>query len=208
MAESILLRAAKESGLKTNIVRVGQLCGDSKTGGWNEKEWVPVMLKGSQVLGAIPHRVEVRVSTFGSGPYSKRLLQNVSFVPVDIAASALLDMLGSDEPILHLVHPYTVSWDVISHTASEAFGIPVIPYKEWVSKLQAAAQGANEEVARHNPAIKLLEFFEKEMGEVSVAMISTDKAVQVSPTLKSIKKLERKDVEMWMAYWKEVGLLR
>ena len=59
VSESILLQATKETGLKTNIVRVGQLCGDSKTGGWNEKEWVPVMLKGSQALGAVPHRDEV-----------------------------------------------------------------------------------------------------------------------------------------------------
>lgn len=134
--------------------------------------------------------------------------QNVSFVPVDIAASALLDMLGSDEPVLHLVHPYTVSWDVISRAASETLDVPIISYKEWVSKLQAAAQGANEEVARHNPAIKLLEFFEQEMGEVSDVVISTDKAVQVSQALKGIKKLQRKDVEMWMAYWKKVGLLQ
>nr|WGM49229.1 carboxylic acid reductase [Boreostereum vibrans] len=191
VAESILLRAAKESGIKVNIVRVGQLCGDSKVGGWNEKEWLPVMLRGSQVLGATPHRVE-----------------DISFVPVDIAASALLDMLGSDEPVLHLVHPYTVSWDVISHTAAEVLGVPIIPYKEWVSRLHTAAQSANGEAARHNPAIKLLEFFERDMGESSDGIISTDKAVQVSPSLKGLTKLDRKDVELWMAYWKKVGLLQ
>lgn len=59
VAENILLQVAKEAGLKINIVRVGQLCGDSRIGVWNEKEWVPVILRGSQVLGAIPHRVEV-----------------------------------------------------------------------------------------------------------------------------------------------------
>lgn len=116
-------------------------------------------------------------------------------------------MLGKDEPVLHLVHPYPVSWDVISQTASQLLNVPIIPYKDWVSKLQAAAQ-ADGEAAKHNPAIKLLEFFEHDLGESSSIVIATDKAVQVSPTLKGMKKLGREDVELWMAYWKKVGLLQ
>lgn len=60
VSETILLRAMKERGLRANVVRVGQLCGDLEKGGWNEKEWVPALVKGSQALGAFPERVEVR----------------------------------------------------------------------------------------------------------------------------------------------------
>lgn len=63
VAETLLLRAKQERDLCVNVVRVGQIAGDTKVGGWNEKEWVPVMLRGSQVLGATPERTEVR--TFG-----------------------------------------------------------------------------------------------------------------------------------------------
>lgn len=59
-AEALLLRARDERGLRTNIVRVGQLAGDSKTGAWSETEWMPVLLRGSQVMGALPDRKEVR----------------------------------------------------------------------------------------------------------------------------------------------------
>ena len=45
--------------MRTTVVRVGQLCGDSVSGGWNEKEWVPALLRGAQVLGAFPQRNEV-----------------------------------------------------------------------------------------------------------------------------------------------------
>ncbi|THH15912.1 hypothetical protein EW146_g4654 [Bondarzewia mesenterica] len=123
VAENVLFRAAKEAGVRTNVVRIGQLCGDSVSGGWNEKEWVPVLLRGSQVLGAFPQRREA-----------------VSWIPVDIAASALLDMLGSNEPVLHLVHPHSVDWSVISDTASQLLGVPSIPYTEWAAKLQEVAK--------------------------------------------------------------------
>ena len=61
VAENILLRARKEADVRTTVVRVGQLCGDSVSGGWNEKEWVPALLRGSQVLGAFPQRKEVGI---------------------------------------------------------------------------------------------------------------------------------------------------
>ena len=61
-AESVLLRAAREAGLRANVVRVGQLSGDRARGGWNAKEWVPALLQASQVLGAVPIREEVRGS--------------------------------------------------------------------------------------------------------------------------------------------------
>lgn len=63
VAETLLLQARKERALCVNVVRVGQLAGDSRVGGWNEKEWLPVLLRGSQVLGAVPERTEV--STYG-----------------------------------------------------------------------------------------------------------------------------------------------
>lgn len=59
VAETLLLQAKKERALCVNVVRVGQLAGDSKIGGWNEKEWLPVLLRGSQVLGVVPERTEV-----------------------------------------------------------------------------------------------------------------------------------------------------
>lgn len=117
-------------------------------------------------------------------------------------------MLGSDEPILHLVHPYTVPWDIITNTASDILDVPIIPYKEWVSKLHVAAKDADSEAPKRNPAIKLLQFFENDLAEESNIVIATEKAVAVSPTLRMARKLRREDVEMWIGYWKTVGLLR
>jgi len=38
VAETILKRASEITGIQTTIVRVGQLCGDSVSGGWTTKE--------------------------------------------------------------------------------------------------------------------------------------------------------------------------
>ncbi|THH17176.1 hypothetical protein EW146_g3583 [Bondarzewia mesenterica] len=62
----------EETGMRVNVVRVGQLAGDSVVGEWNEKEWVPVLLHSSQVLKAVPMRDEA-----------------ISWMPVDVTADTL-----------------------------------------------------------------------------------------------------------------------
>lgn len=64
VAENLLIQASKETGLRTHVVRVGQLCGDSIVGAWNEKEWLPAMVRGSQILGAVPQMDEVHIALF------------------------------------------------------------------------------------------------------------------------------------------------
>lgn len=63
VTEQVLLRATHQTGVRVNVIRVGQLCGNSAHGGWNEKEWVPAMVKWSQMLGAVPDRDGVSLLT-------------------------------------------------------------------------------------------------------------------------------------------------
>ena len=60
VTEQLFRRAAEQTGLRTTSVRVGQVCGDRRAGGWSTSEWVPALVKFSQRLGAIPSRDEVR----------------------------------------------------------------------------------------------------------------------------------------------------
>lgn len=55
----MLGRAARETGLRTTVVRAGQLCGDTRVGGWNVKEWVPAMVRASKLLGCVPAKEDV-----------------------------------------------------------------------------------------------------------------------------------------------------
>ncbi len=59
MTEHILGRAARETGLKTTAVRVGQLSGDTRIGGWSTSEWVPALVRASKRLSSIPAAEDV-----------------------------------------------------------------------------------------------------------------------------------------------------
>ncbi|THH04251.1 hypothetical protein EW146_g10226 [Bondarzewia mesenterica] len=149
--------------------------GDSVVEGWNEKEWVPVLLRGSQVLKAVPKRDEA-----------------ISWIPVDVTASALLEMLGSSEP------SFTLSIQIPPNGASSA----TLLLSYLVSRLSR-----DHSAPKTNPALNLVDFFAKELANETSVVLSTERAARVSESLKGVKRLGREDVENWVAYWRSVGFL-
>lgn len=64
VTERVCLAAEKHLGHtgdsgRVKILRVGQLCGDTKTGRWNEKEGWPLMIRTASVVGCLPLLQEV-----------------------------------------------------------------------------------------------------------------------------------------------------
>lgn len=59
VAEHLLAHAAKKRNLPATIVRVGQLGGDTRIGGWGTKEWLPALVGSAPVVGCLPTRDEV-----------------------------------------------------------------------------------------------------------------------------------------------------
>jgi thioester reductase-like protein len=59
VAENICHAVGDATGLSVYIVRVGQLSGDSLTGRWSVKEWVPALNKLGKAIGSLPSRDEV-----------------------------------------------------------------------------------------------------------------------------------------------------
>ena len=54
VSEQILHVAGQQTRLSTVIVRVGQLCGSSKSGSWNEWEWFPSIVQSSKLVRCLP----------------------------------------------------------------------------------------------------------------------------------------------------------
>jgi thioester reductase-like protein len=130
---------------RVGVLRVGQLCGDTQHGLWNENEGWPLMLRTVDDVGALP-----------------KLDQDVFWLPVDTAAVAILDIvlssrrssrLENDEcQVLHVMNPNPTSWNDISTWLRE-YGKKfesMIP-TEWVK-----AVAASEPDAEKNPSRKLL----------------------------------------------------
>ena len=60
VAERIVKIAAKETGMVSRVLRVGQIIGDSEFGIWNTTEAIPLMIQSAATMGTLPALDEVR----------------------------------------------------------------------------------------------------------------------------------------------------
>ncbi|MCJ1306953.1 hypothetical protein MMC25_000597 [Agyrium rufum] len=148
VAEQICDRAnnSKQSGLQNRvaIVRIGQLCGDTQNGIWNETEAWPLMLSTVDAIGALPD-----LDKEG---------ERLDWLPVDIAARAVIEIAGSfqrreevDETnavknnvtlVTHVLNPdRSVKWSTMLEWMKEIRGVKkgfdLISADDWVQKLEA-----------------------------------------------------------------------
>ncbi|KAI0673258.1 acetyl-CoA synthetase-like protein [Trametes maxima] len=191
VTEQILGRARQETGLRTTSVRVGQLCGDTRSGGWNTTEWVPAIVRMGKRLASVP-----------------AIDNTVSWVPIDIAATALLEMISSGEPVLHLTSPKPVSWNTVFAPLAEQLGATLVPSTKWLAKLRLSALDARKgpNADGHDSAHNLVPFFEAVLS-MKELKFDTQKAVKTSGTLANISPLDGEDAKKWVQFWKSIGFL-
>ncbi|OSD00742.1 acetyl-CoA synthetase-like protein [Trametes coccinea BRFM310] len=196
VAEQICHRAAQDTGVNAIVVRVGQLCGDTKAGGWSTSEWVPAIVRASKLLGCLPATDDT-----------------LSWVPVDVAATTLLEFLhtASSEPVLHLASPRPAAWRDVFSVLADELGVPLVPASEWLDKLRKSAQDATINPANapgdaHFSAHNLVPFFEAALARKEVKL-GTERAVQVSSTLASMRPVSGEDAKGWVRFWRGVGFL-
>lgn len=62
VTEAVCLRARRIEGMdgRVSILRVGQLCGDTNSGHWNEKEGWPLLFRTADTTEILPILTEVR----------------------------------------------------------------------------------------------------------------------------------------------------
>jgi hypothetical protein len=151
-------------GLRTAIMRVGQLVGDSEYGIWNETEAIPLMIKvgpelsifilgantflqGGEVLGVMPLLDEVLSRTFQSLLIPHRLVQHLSWLPVNQAAAIMTDLLSVrldledplSPPCWHVVQPHRIAWStVLQHLDTNNLSFCSVPTTEWLQSLRVS----------------------------------------------------------------------
>ncbi|KAL1743867.1 hypothetical protein HDZ31DRAFT_39949 [Schizophyllum fasciatum] len=191
-------RVLAASGLAFSSVRVGQVCGGKPRGAWAKTDWFPILVKTSIALGALPDDD-----------------QEVTWVPMDAVAGTLVDTALSPDllaPSYNVVHPRPVSWSSVIGAVQRALAyaiqrdVPIVPFSEWISKLEAAASqsGVN---AEDIPGVKLLEFFRGFSAGSGLGIFATSKIQAASKTLHDVTALDQTDTDAWVAYWHETELL-
>ncbi|CAL1710450.1 unnamed protein product [Somion occarium] len=194
VCEKLASLAAEKTTLRPVIVRIGQIAG-SASGAWKPTEWVPSMIRSSVYVGALPTEDKV-----------------ISWMRVEDAAQAIIEMRNASavDPtpyIVHLAHPRPVPSGVITTTLSESLGIPSIPFHQWVTLLEQSSPSDD------NPALKILDYFRdgregnktEAFGVVQMDMSNTLKSSRSWRS--SVRELDEKDVQDWLAYWRRIGFL-
>lgn len=223
VAERLLEVATQQAGVPTTSVRIGQLSGSESNGAWNHGEWFPSLVKSSLYMKCMPTMEKVCHSNPSLRTRRSHLFpQEISWISVDAAARALVDMADSNAPCFHLVHPRPGVWSSIMEPLAKSLNISVVPYDEWVTRLEKSGEGLNAdeevEMMRLNPALKIIDMFIQ--GRTTVASsasreamglphLQTTQAEGASPSLalERLPQLAIADGLRWMEYWNRIGYL-
>ncbi|KAK3695745.1 hypothetical protein B0T22DRAFT_509135 [Podospora appendiculata] len=188
-------------GVVTKYVRVGQMTGARGTGRWNPSEHFPALVKSSLVVGGLP-----------------RVQGTLSWLPVDIAATALSDLLfhtpsPSPSPsvtpeIYHLENPLRQSWDDIltaleTNPSLALLSLPRLPYATWLARMLAAPDDEK------NPAKKMAGFFQNEFEHMAqgAVVLGTEQARRCSEALRTVGPVDAELVGRYVDAWRAVGFL-
>ncbi|KAG6837399.1 putative NRPS-like protein biosynthetic cluster [Arthromyces matolae] len=194
VAERILTLAAKQSTLRPIIVRIGQMSG-GRDGCWNPVEWVPSVVLSGSYLHCLPDA-----------------LGFISWVPIDKAATSMVEMRKSPKMFLHLCHPRPVSWSTVFTLISRILKIPLVGYSTWLEALEdieSRANGGRDLGCEQPPALRLLDFFQSAGRAVSsekteafgFPRLSMEVALSVTSAI-DLPPLGEEDVTLWLKYWK------
>jgi len=130
-----LTQILAQSGLQSTSFRIGQVSGGLPNGAWATTDWVPIFVKSSLELGALPSATGV-----------------LSWLPMHAVAQALLDIALSTgtrkQPALNIVHPRPVAWTSIISAVNDALvqedvvkeRLPVVEFSKWFELLETKAR--------------------------------------------------------------------
>lgn len=131
-------------------------------------------------------------------------------------------MRTSQDTFLHLTHPHPVSSSFIFEAFAEILGARLVSYRDWILALEESRTDNDDVVEafqHNNPALLLVDFYHSLYRPSSTAYTDTEafgfptpsieRALAAAPkALRNISPLSRVDIQRWILYWKQMGLLR
>lgn len=237
VSEAILHKAGEITGLRSVVVRIGQVSGGQPSGYWNEMDWFPAMVKSSLGMGCFPsgNQVSKQISPLycdcGHGRHSLIIpfcpLKVISWIPLDLASRALIELRDSTSPVVHLVHSKPATWSVVAEAISSKFGLYLVQYSEWLKYLEKRASSHNSGGSDDSeldgdriPAESLLLFFQQAKASMKnskigceamgLATLDCRQAKLGSATLRDdegLREIRSEEVTLWIDDWKTRGYL-
>ena len=108
--------------------------------------------------------------------------------------------------VYHIENPVRQPWGALLGYLSAHLGLPIIPYKEWLSRMETHAASVT---GSPNPARNLKEFFETDFLHMSCGSVvmSTTRTTSVSAALRSAKPVSPGTLLLYMEQWRRAGFL-
>ncbi|KXH44028.1 hypothetical protein CSIM01_12181 [Colletotrichum simmondsii] len=191
VCEKIIERTAQDHPeIEAAVVRVGQIAGSS-TGYWNASEHFVAVCASSQKLGKFPD-----------------LRGTLSWLPVDLAAEALSEILFHQEPlsaVYHLENAARQSWEEVVRLISEELRISsssIIPLETWLDLVDALPGPGN-------PASGLTQFLREDFAKMSCGFVvlDTSNSRNVSSTMANMTSVGEESIRSYVSYWKSIKML-
>ncbi|OKL58807.1 hypothetical protein UA08_05740 [Talaromyces atroroseus] len=192
VTENIVHRAAHHTGMTARVLRLGQIVADTVHGIWNAQEAIPMILQTAQTTKALP-----------------RLDDVLSWTPVDVMASSVIDLTLSDGKnekttagIMNVTNKTLNHWthNLLPLLKQAGLEFEDVPTHEWLDRFKHS--NPDPEL---NPPIKLLEFFVGKYGHNrigSVLLYDTKRAIAASPSLAKADGLTLDFVCRFVAYFR------
>ncbi|KAL4866181.1 hypothetical protein BDV12DRAFT_210641 [Aspergillus spectabilis] len=194
VCESMLHEAARSQpeGIELAIVRVGQMSGSSRSGHWNPKEHIPMMLRFSNKISKLP-----------------AISGTLSWIPVDEAATVLGEILvspGPLAPIYHLENPIRQSWHDMMSAIGDAMHIPASdhpPFDEWLRQVREYVQTSGTEADRTEFQM-LADFLDRDFRRMATGgiVLDTQNTRAASRTLQYADEVSPQVVALYVEQWR------
>ena len=220
IAEQILDYGSRRYNMRITVLRLGQISGPAHNvnGKWTSREWLPSLVLSSKYLHMLP-------ASLGGGDAS---VADIDWMPIDELAEALIDSAlairkyernqiynaPGEAFVLNMRNPYKTSWAALIPSvkaALEADGetVSVVEYSEWLqalkrsasTTLEAGLDDGVEHLARTNPAIRLVDFFERIRDKGIKLPLAMEKALVVSVRLRRMRRVDGVMMRRWVEGW-------
>ncbi|KAG4438198.1 hypothetical protein IFR05_006322 [Cadophora sp. M221] len=210
IAERLLEEAGKR-GVRSNIMRVGQISGPVESGTresdeWNKSEWFPSLITSSKYLKCLPTELPGH--------------EEVAWVPVDTLSKILCEIVMADieelnisppTQIFHLANPNASNWSALvpeiskiiqsSLTTDTANYMDIVPFITWFAKLEESSKAELDVDVDANPGIKILPFYRGMAEGASEVKLDTTQSLQMSSTLRGLKPVGEEWMGIWLKQW-------
>ncbi|KAK7041958.1 hypothetical protein VNI00_008940 [Paramarasmius palmivorus] len=198
IAERLVQLSYEKLGVHGNVLRLGLISGSSN-GAWNSHHWFPALVQSGAYVGCLPD---------GHG--------TASWIPLDLAATAIIECYSRQKETIHIIHPSPTSWSIVVSAIAKSMNIPVVPLDEWLARVEHLSRMESSSSTREYEkmaALPLLDYYREGPKYVSryeqpeslglLPVVACGKMQILSSDCRSIEK----DVDSWIRYWKGSGFL-